>query len=475
MNHSASVFRIQFNLFRRERGMMIFYLLCIAIAGIAVPIFLHSMESTLPMAALLTVMFLKPILSDSLAGEREKKTLESLLSTGVNGKSIIWGKFQFSLLFAAGFFTMTIACTVATYRLSGYELNMAAWQWVCVALSSILNFSAISIAGIYSSATSADSCTANSKVSRIAYPFGLLLIVYLSLVFLAQPIVAFIACNALMFLYLCTIITYMVKVSKMKQADYFENVKIKKYRTSHDSYVSYTTPKSQFGIVFRHELRYLLTLKRLLVNFILLCLCPAIVLCLEKYFLGKVNLYYAVLLTALMMPRTPTNLIAYSIGGEKVYKTGESLLTTPLRVRSIFLAKSIIPILISTIMLIISSLLTLVGANIIGSVFEAGTFYMYTADQLVLLFPVGIMSCITMVFITGILSVNMKTPRQGLYLSSILGVLFVTPPLAIVYLTRNTLMWSIVYFVILLLCNAVCVKRISDRITRPQIMSRLHG
>lgn len=473
MNHSASVFRIQLALFRREKGMMVFYLICIAIVGTVVPIFLHSMESALTMAALLTVVFLKPILSDSLAGEREKKTLESLLSTSINGKGIIWGKYQFSLLFAISFFAMITVCTVATYRLAGYGLNLAVWQWVCVALSSILNFSAISIAGTYASATSADSRTSNSKVSYIAYPLGLLLIVYLSFVFLAKPVVASITGIALMFIYLCTIITYMVKVSRMKQADYFENVKLKKSRKASDYYVRSVTPKTQFGIVFRHELRYLLTLKALHANLLYLSLCPTAVLCLGRYFMGEVNTYYAVLLTALMMPRTPTNLISYSIGGEKVYKTGESLLATPLRVRPLFLAKSVIPILISAIMLIISSFLTLAVANIIGSVFEADTTYMYTADQLVLLFPVGIMSCVTMVFITGILSVNMKTPRQGLYVSSILGILFTAPPLAIVYLTQNTLMWSIVYFVVLLLCNAICVKCVSNKLTRPQIMSKL--
>ena len=81
MNHSTFVFRNQLALFKREKGMLIFYLLCIAVIGILVPIFLHSIESSLTMAALLTVMFLKPLLSDSLAGERERKTLESLLSS----------------------------------------------------------------------------------------------------------------------------------------------------------------------------------------------------------------------------------------------------------------------------------------------------------------------------------------------------------------------------------------------------------
>ena len=216
MNHSASVFRIQLALFKREKGMQIFYLMCIAIVGIAIPFLLHSMESTLSLAALLTVMFLKPILSDSLAGERERKTLEPLLATSINGKNIIWGKILFSLLFAVGFFAMTTVCTVVTYQFAGYELNMTAWQWVCVVLSLIFNFSAISITGTYASATSADSRTANSKAARIAYPLGLLLTVYLSVVFLAQPIGALVGA-ALMLIDLCVIIIYAVKVSRRRK------------------------------------------------------------------------------------------------------------------------------------------------------------------------------------------------------------------------------------------------------------------
>ncbi len=54
-----------------------------------------------------------------------------------------------------------------------------------------------------------------------------------------------------------------------------------------------------------------------------------------------------------------------------------------------------------------------------------------------------------------------------------LMVYIVIPPLAIVYLTQDMLMWSVVYCLVLLLGNAMCVKGISDRITRPQIMSKL--
>jgi hypothetical protein len=296
--------------------------------------------------------------------------------------------------------------------------------------------------------------------------------VYLSVIFAVKYVAALVAGVALAFVYLCVAVTYAINVAKMKQSDYFENVKVKQTRKATELYGD-NPPKSQFGVVFAHELRYLLTLKTLLLNFLILCFCPAIIVALLKYFTGEVNLYYGVLLTALMMPRTPTNLIAYSIGGEKTYKTGESLLSTPLRVRPMFLAKSMIPIMVSAIMIALSALLTLLAANLIGTFAESGASYKYTADQIVLLFPVGIMSCVAMVFITGILSVNMKTPRQGLYVSSILGIIFVAPPLAVVYLTHNALMWSVIYFAILLSCSALCVKSISDKISRPQIMNKL--
>ena len=78
-----------------------------------------------------------------------------------------------------------------------------------------------------------------------------------------------------------------------------------------------TKPKSQFSIVLIHELKYLWKLKMLLLNFVILCVCPAIVVNIFKYYTGVVNLYYPVLLTVLMLPRAPVNLIAYSIGGEK--------------------------------------------------------------------------------------------------------------------------------------------------------------
>lgn len=268
MNKSVTVFHLQLALFRCEKGMLIFYLLCIMIAGVIAPILLPGLGSTLPISGLLTVLFLKSILTDSLAGERENKTLESLLSTSIDGKSIIGGKFIFSVTFGLVFFTITILCAVLTKWVMGSPLNMRAWQWACVLLLSILNFISISIAGTYASATSGDSRMAGSRVSRIVYPFGLLLIVYFSIVSLEQMIPALFAGLIIMLIYLCPAIVYAIKVLKMKQDGYFENIKIQGSKKNNSCHASSIVPKSQFSIVFRQELRKLWTLKFMLFNFL---------------------------------------------------------------------------------------------------------------------------------------------------------------------------------------------------------------
>jgi ABC-type Na+ efflux pump permease subunit len=474
MNEPILVFRNRFAQFKREKGMVFFYCLSIAIIGVVVPVFMRGVELSLTMAALLTATFLKPILSDSLAGEREHRTLETLLSSPMNGKSVIWGKFLFCLFFAVCFFGLTALCAMLTNWLFSRETTPAAWQWIGILLIAVLNFGTISIAGVHASAMSADMRAANSRVSLIAYPLGLMFIVYFALIITAGYIPALVISLILVCFYLCVMLTFIFKIIKMKQFDYFENEKIKKRKMTHENQASYITPKSQFGIVFGFELKYLMTLKTLLLQFGALCLAPALIAWLSFYYTGKFDFNYAVFVTVLFIPRVPTNLIAYSIGGEKTYRTGESLLSTPLHIRSVFLAKCMIPLMVSAIMLVLSSLLTLMGAAIISLVTPGITLTRgYTAEQLTLLFPVGIMSSMLMVFISAILSVILKTTRHGLYVTSILSFFFVFPVLAIVYLANNILMWPVIYAVVLLICNAICIKSISGKITHPQIISRL--
>lgn len=149
-------------------------------------------------------------------------------------------------------------------------------------------------------------------------------------------------------------------------------------------------------------------------------------------------------------------------------------MSTPLQIRPVFLAKCMIPVLVTAVMLTLSSLLTLAGVSIGAMISpELVSIQGYTAAQLILLFPVSLLSSIAMMFIAAILSLRLRTPRQGLYVTSFLSVVFVFPVLVVIYLVPDMLVGAIIYLVILVIGNLICLKRISDNITRPQLMSRL--
>lgn len=473
MNKTFVVFRNQRSLFFRDKGMLIFYFLTALLTGIGVPFFIRDMATCISFAGLLTVTFLIPILADSLAGEREKKTLESLLSTAIKGSSIVWGKFFFFILFALAFFTLSTVIAIFTSLLIGVEISFTGSHWIDIGLLSILTFISVILSGLHQSVFSSDMQNAYTRIAFIALPLGFLYMTSVTVITSIEPYFFPYVIALVLFIYATICLIYLMKIAKLRQATYFENVKHKKREIKRNERLDESMRKAPILTVFTHEMRYLATLKLLLLNFLILCFMPAIACILGYYYLDDLNLNYAVLLTALMMPRTPTNLIAYSIGGEKVYKTAESLLSTPLQVRPIFLAKMMVPVVVSFVMLLVSSTLTLIAGNTVGYFMQQGTWYMYTADQLILLFPAGILSCISMVLITGVLSARMKKPRNGLYVSSVLGLVFVFPPLGIIYLTANSLLWSIIYCVILGAINMFCLSKISHRISRPQLMKRL--
>lgn len=456
--------------------MLLFYGLSVAITGIIVPVIMQGIEAALTIGALLTAILLRPLLSDSLAGEREHRTLETLLSSPLNGSSIIWRKFQFCCLFAVSYFTLTVFCSALTDFLVRDETALMPLQWIGIMILAVLNYSAICMAGVYASSTSADMRVANSRVSWMAYALGLLFVVCLGVIANADWLSAVAVGAVCSLIYLSVLSIYSVKAARMKQPDFFKPGTTRKPVRGHKHRASsmLPRPKSQFGIVLKFEWKALMALKSLLLSFGLLCFSPVALVCLLLYFTGTFDLNYAVILTVLLIPRVPSNLIAYSIGGEKVYKTGEALLSTPLQLRPVLLAKCTVPVLVTVVMLVVSSLLTLAGIRIIPLIMpDLALISGYSALQLLLLFPVSILSSISMIFIAAILSVRLKTPRQGLYATSLLSFLFVLPVMAIIYLAPGTLLWPMIYVAVLLFGNAMCLKWISEHITRPQLMSRL--
>lgn len=150
------------------------------------------------------------------------------------------------------------------------------------------------------------------------------------------------------------------------------------------------------------------------------------------------------------------------------------MLATPLQLRLVLLAKCTVPVLVTAVMLAVSSLLTWAGIGLIPLIMpELAPIPGYTAAQLILLFPVSILSSISMILIAAILAVRLRTPCHGLYATSFLSLLFVLPVMAILYLAPDPLLWAILYSAVLLLGDLICLRKILGNITRPQVMSRL--
>ncbi len=478
MNRCTSVLRIQFKVFMSDKGMLLFYLAGVVISGIAVPFFTHEITTSFTVAAFLTTMFLKPMLAESLAGERDKRTLESLLSTPIKGSSVLLGKLLFHLFFAMILFGASMACAAIINGLAGLKTEFALWQWISVIICAALNFTAIATAGTYLSAKSADMRTATGRVPIAAYPLGFLFIFFISVITLNQPMATFIIGGITAAIYICVSVIFGIKSSLMKQSGYYENIKIRKTKTADRSGVSLSAPKSQFSSVLQHEARYLRTIKTQIRLFIIFCFIPALGACYSSLsgseLFGLEYLDLTVIVSVLFIPSAIKNIVSYSVGGERAYKTGESLLSTPLNIRTIFLAKCALPVIVALIMIAASSILTLTGVNIISRFWGSGNLEFYSATQLTLLVSGGVLASIAMIFINGILSVQLKTPRNGLYVSTLLSMLLFAPSALITYnAPENALLWAVVYAGMLLVMNLVLLAIISGNIRRSWLMGRL--
>lgn len=210
-------------------------------------------------------------------------------------------------------------------------------------------------------------------------------------------------------------------------------------------------------IVFNHELRYFLTLKQMKRSIFIQCLAPAIFVLLNAYFYKTIDLRIAVIIMIIGIPRIPMSLTGYSIAGEKVYHTFESILSTPISIKSLFIGKSILPIGISLIMFIFSSLITLITTNLYAKyTFVKYTFTLFNLTELLIIFGNGLLIVTFIIFITGLTTLLMKVPRNGLFITSMLTFLFGIPYSLILYGKVNDFLLSIITLILLLLINIFC-------------------
>ena len=105
------------------RGLLIQLLVVVAVVGVAVPVSQPKLFIDVGATALAYLVF-PPLLAasvaaDAFAGERERKTLESLLTTPLSDRAVFLGKAASAITIAAGAAIVALAVAVVSHRAFG--------------------------------------------------------------------------------------------------------------------------------------------------------------------------------------------------------------------------------------------------------------------------------------------------------------------------------------------------------------------
>ncbi|MDL2327394.1 ABC transporter permease subunit [Ruminococcaceae bacterium OttesenSCG-928-A11] len=469
--------------------MLVFYGIGMVGLGVILPLFVRELVTQLLLVTFMATTLQKQWTAESVAGERENRTLESLLSSPLPARTILLGKALFNLLCAAVYTLAITACVVFTRFATRTPAQLTPVGWVVYGAAVLCVLTITALYGVLCSARAETVRQAGKRPTIVCYLFSILQVVVLTVLTMGEiPVEASALICSVFFLAAGSVIAYTwIRILRMTRPGMIEVAKQRgaaRQEGRRTQGKEATGRRSPISSVFAHEWRYLKTLKGLLLQFFALTLCPAGIYLTMWLMTGQEDLNYTVLLTILMMPRIPVNLIAYSVGGEKAYRTGESILSTPVSVSALFWGKAAVPVIISALILLLSSALSLALANVISLVLSpeqigafsaygsANKLMLYNGTQLVLLFGVGMATSLVMIFASAMLSLKAKTPRKGLYYSTFLGLIFFLPASGIVYLAGGSLWWSLAYFILLLVAG-VCLYAKIHKASRPALMASL--
>lgn len=479
MSKISAVMKTQRKLFFKDKGMLLFYGLGVVGFGVVFPLIFKNILSQLTLVMFMCVTMQKQWTAESVAGEREAKTLESVLSSPLHSRAFLMGKVLFNFICALVYAAAMAGCILITRYATTAPQALTAGGWAVCGAAALCVFLLTALYGVLCSARADTVRTAGRGPTIVCYLLTLLFIILLTILTTgdAMPVEGIVVIAVAFFFAAGSVIFYsLARILRMGRSDIIEVAQRQKGSSPATKGKGRGRPSasrqhSQVGSVFVHEMHYLKTLKMLLLQFAVLALCPAGLQYTMWLMTGANDLNYTVLLTILLMPRIPTNLIAYSVGGEKAYKTGESILSTPVSVSALFWGKAAVPCLLSVVMLVVSAALNLVAANIFAWM-DGTPFLFYTAGQLVLLAGVGLATSFIMVLASAIFSLKAKTPRKGLYYSTFLGMVFFLPATAIVYLAGGNLLLALLYFGVLLGVSIGLYRRVHG-VTRAALMSSL--
>lgn len=461
MNGIRAVCAQQWRLALKDSGTLAFYACgALAIGGL-LPLWPAAGPFVFNAMALYPLFLLKQWASEVFAAEKETKTLESLLSTTVSKKQLLLGKGAFCLEASGACFCLSLL-PLLILRAAAGVLPGVRWGmiWAVSALF-ILSAVCLTLTGLYTSAVSGDVQEAGGRGMRFFIPVGFCLLVLLTLVSQGQALA--VAVLGIVFLLLLGALCAWVcrRFYRLERGGFLSAAG---GRTADSR--GYRDTRSQSLIVLGHEWRYFKALRRFKFSLLIFALSPAVVMSLWYHFFGTVNVYLALAVMSLGTARITVNLTAYTIGGERAYKTFESLLSTPIATSALFLGKGLLALLFSLALSVLGVLLMLaVSAGISG--FSASA--LFSADQWVL-WAAGLLFSLLMVYVTGLSSMLMKKPRQGLYMAVVLSFLAAAPPLTVWLLPGSPVLWALGSLLVLLAADLLLAVFVRRRISREQLM-----
>lgn len=452
---------------RRQKKQIPFLLVCTGLVGGLLPLFTSDVR-TLRLAVLgVCILFVNLNAACLYAEEKDKKTLETLLSSPVTPAGLVGGAFCFYYALLAGFSLLTLALQqllapggAAGFMLLLYPLVLAYLLYTALVIS----------------LTSDYAMQANKRMSpRSLLHLGLYsagLILYQS-----QNWTAFWALVLPYTLYLIgSLLLQLLLQKKRLSRERILQGRRKKTR-AHSLREDKGRHAGLIGAIFRHEYKLVRTYSLLKSHLLAMFFIPALMLY-GAYTFAEYRSFglftWPLAICLLLVLRVPTNFISISIGGEKAYKTFETLLSAPVPLGPLFIGKMLPSVLVSSFILIGSALITLVTANVLPLVQgKAFQLVLYTPAQWILILGAGLQLTLLMVFITGYLSLSSKSPRAGLWIASFATLLPAAPFIALLIFAPGSVLAALALTLAVAGLNIFCFAVILKKIDRKTLLEKI--
>lgn len=224
MNEIETVFRMQKKEYFKDKGALIFHLCAVVLIGIVAPVFRMNDTVLLSGSILFPLTLLKQWTANSFAGEKEMKTIETLLSSPIKSRSLFYGKCMFCIFSSGVCYLSIFVLMLLVKSFTNEPIQINFWEWVGMLILIFHILLAVTLIGVDRSITSDDIQKANSKLSVVFYPIYIYIVILFNL-FTQHLMVATYLLSAVFLVVLVGVNSYFIfiKVKKMDRSYFLQS------------------------------------------------------------------------------------------------------------------------------------------------------------------------------------------------------------------------------------------------------------